>query len=243
MGSQETLCELGVGRKQVPGQGVVPPPVCQPPQAGPAPTQKEGEGAAGTTQEEPAPGGSPLGAAFPGPREGEVAAPHPHSVPRPQHLITPVPQASLAPQAASPAAQPPSQVGLMEPPPQGPAIIQNRGTGPCRGPGYSALSAQVTCLFRVLTWTLRGVLRLKGQSRLTHPPASSVHNPVLAHGVSAQSTACGDSCKRWSWLSLADRKPTQRRAGLSKLCWREHHGGVMGDPKGLKKALSVETRQ
>lgn len=55
---------------------------------------------------------------FPGPREGSGSPPH--SVPRPQHLITPAPQASLTPPtAASPAAQPPSQVGLMEPPAPG----------------------------------------------------------------------------------------------------------------------------
>lgn len=56
-------------------------------------------------------------------------------------------------------------------PPRGPCKHPNESHGgrggAAGGQGHAPLSAQITCLFRVLTWTPRDVLRLKGQSRLT----------------------------------------------------------------------------
>lgn len=178
---------------------------------------------------------------FPGPREGSGSPPH--SVPRPQHLITPVPQASLTPPtAASPAAQPGGPHGA--PRPRVPAIIQTESHGGhAGGQGHAPLSAQVTCLFRVLTWTLRGVLRLKGQSRLTHPPPLLCTTQSWRTGCPLKAAACGDSCKRWAGCPSPTESP--RRGGLvSASSAGENTTEVSWEiPKGLKKALSVETRQ
>lgn len=165
---------------------------------------------------------------FPGPREGSGSPPH--SVPRPQHLITPAPRANLiAPTAASPAAQPGGPHGA--PRPRVPAIIQTESRGGhAGGQGHAPLSAQVTCLFRVLTWTLRGVLRLKGQSRRTRPRLFCARPRPGARGVCSKPPRVGTAVE--DGLAVPRRQePTQRRAGLSELCWRQHRGGVMGDPQ------------
>lgn len=202
--------------------------------------RKEGEGAAGTTQEKP--GGSPLGHVPRPPRGKWQPTSLRPQTPAPHHPGAPSQPDTNGCQPSRPAAQPGGPHGA--PRPRVPAIIQTESHGGhAGGQGHAPLSAQVTCLFRVLTWTLRGVLRLKGQSRLTHPPPLLCTTQSWRTGCPLKAAACGDSCKRWAGCPSPTESP--RRGGLvSASSAGENTTEVSWEiPKGLKKALSVETRQ